>query len=395
MKIRLKELKIMPFVFCCLAVFQASVSYNVFPFLQPVSYLSLAGCLLGFLTMTAISIKQPNFTRFELLIVLFYILLLVFSFIQATDIKNCFYYAINVWLVLLLFNYYNHQLPLLLKSIAFAFSAAIYANCMLMVLFPDWMFAAEDVFDSFLLGGNYNQMGCRLFTGILCNVVCIGYSRKWLINSIILIIISILTLAFVGSMTSLSAIILFSILCLIPFIRVKKLIVLGYFLFLLLFHFFVVFSGEGLHNNKLAVYIIEDVLNKDVTFTYRTDMWESALKVIGESPIYGYGFVDKDWYLGKMSSFAIGPHNTVLGILIYGGITLLLLILSISALAILRMQNHSDKIGMTLLIGLMTLLLMQTFELFPLFFFFLIITLIYYYPRIQESYNKTTEPANS
>lgn len=390
MQISLKDLKVLPATFCCFMIAHTTVSFNVFPFLQPLSYLALGGCILGFLIMLGFYLRRPYSTRFGLIIISFYLLLIAFSFISSTDIKTAVYRAIAVWLALLLFNYYSHQISLLMKALAVSFSAAIYASLLLMIIFPDWMFAADDAFDSFLLGGNYNQMGCRLITGIICNILCIGYGKKWLINSIAVIIVAIITLAIVGSMTSLSAIIIFSLICLIPGIQPKKYIITGYFIFLLLFHFFVVFNGESLHNNEFAVYIVEDVLEKDITFTNRTGMWDAALRVIGKSPFIGYGLVDKDWYLGNMSSFAIGPHNFVLGILIYGGFILLGLIISASILALYRIQGHIDKLGTTLLLGLVSLLLMQTFELFPLFFFFMFIIMIYYYPEIKRSYVSET-----
>lgn len=66
----------------------------------------------------------------------------------------------------------------------------------------------------------------------------------------------------------------------------------------------------------MAVYIIEDVLGKDITFTNRTQLWDAAGKKFVESPILGYGFVDKEWYLANMESFAIGPHNFIYSILL-------------------------------------------------------------------------------
>ena len=68
----------------------------------------------------------------------------------------------------------------------------------------------------------------------------------------------------------------------------------------ILFQILVCFNGKGIENNKFMVWFIEDVLGKDITFTNRTQLWDAALRVIVDSPIWGYGFPDKIWYLSKM-----------------------------------------------------------------------------------------------
>ena len=252
-----------------LLIIQTSVSFSVFGFLLPVSYAVLLLTIMNFFIMLAIYLREPRMSYFGLAVTLYYFLLITFTFINGTDLQNAVFRAMEVWLLLLLFNYYKHQSGLLLKTIAAAYSVCIYVNLAVMIIFPNWMFAAENAYDSFLLGGNYNSMGCRFLCGIITSMLCINYSRKWLVNTIVISIVSIVTLTIVGSMTSLSSIILFLALSLIPFVKVQKAVLLGFFVSYVLFQVFVVFSGESLHQNELAVYFIEDVLGKDMTFTNR------------------------------------------------------------------------------------------------------------------------------
>ena len=200
---------------------------------------------------------------------------------------------------------------------------------------------------------------------------------------VVLSIVSIATLAFVGSMTSLSCILLYIVFCMIPSEKLQKLGSIAFFVFYLLFQCFVVFSGEGLHNNSLAVYIIEDVLGKDITFTNRTRLWDAAGSKFAESPIIGYGWVDTEWYTSEMDSFAIGPHNYIYSVLITGGVTLLSLLIIAIGLVFRRISTKFDKHANILLMGLFTLLFMMLMEVYPFFFLFILLYTLYYYPTMK------------
>lgn len=373
---------------CFLLIVQTAVSFSVFGFLLPVSYLSLCLTIMNFFIMLAIFMKRPMMTHFGLAVTIYYFLLITFTFINGTDLQNAVFRAMEVWLLLLLFNYYKEQSGLLLRTIAAAYSLCAYVNLAVMIAFPDWMFAAEDARDSFLLGGNYNSMGCRFLCGIVTSMLCINYGKKWLINTIVLSIISLSTLGIVGSMTSLSSIILFIVLALIPSVKLQKIVLVGFFVSYVLFQVFVVFSGESLHENALAVYLIEDVLGKDMTFTNRTGMWDAAARMVAESPIIGYGLVDRDWYLSRMSTFAIGPHNYIYAVLIYGGIVLLSCFIWLLTSSVKRIFSYIDRSSLTLLLGTTTLLFMMLMEVYPDFFLMLLLTLVFYYPELKASWSR-------
>lgn len=133
----------------------------------------------------------------------------------------------------------------------------------------------------------------------------------------------------------------------------------------------------------MAVYIIEDVLGKDITFTNRTQLWDAAGKKFVESPILGYGFVDKEWYLANMESSAIGPHNFIYSILLNGGLTLIAILLLSIVVMFRRLMGHIDKTATIVLMGTCVFLFMSTMEVFPFFFFFGLIYTLYYYPFIN------------
>lgn len=368
----------------CIVV-QASVTFNIFGFLQPLSYLALFLSLLFFLVTALLFCRKPQMTLFDFACTIFFMLMIAFTIINGSDVKNCIYRSLEVLLLVLLFNYFRSNLKPIILSMGITFSLLVYANIALMLMFPDWIFMTEE-WDSYLLGGNYNSIGIRLITAIIVNYVCMRYYRKWILNFILLIVVSIATLILVGSMTAATGVIVFAVTCLIPTKRLQKVALYIFFSFYLLFQVGVCFEGEGLHNNELAVYIIEDVLGKDLTFTNRTILWDAAARVFWQSPVIGYGYVDSDWYNTHMASFAIGPHNYIYGILLNGGIILILVFISIVALAFRRIWPYFDRTGGALLLGLTTVLFMQTMEVYPYFFNFLILLLIYYYPELKTTW---------
>ena len=385
MSIDLKNLKLVPFTILACVIMQVVVSFNVFGFLLPLSIVVWTVCLLSFIVVLYLYAREGKMSNYGMLWVSYlFLILLSTTLLNGTSLKLLSRIIVDCTLFMMLVSYYQHNIVYLIKCCNIVFSGIIYLNLALMIMFPNWMFAAENVFDSFLLGGNYNQMGGRLLCGIITSVLCIKFDKRWVINTIGLIVVSLITLAIVGSMTALSGIIIFTLFCLVPFARLQRIGLLSFFIFYLFFQIFVCFNGEGLHNNELARYIIIDVLGKDITFTYRTTLWELASRLFADSPIIGYGCVDRDWYVNHMTSFAIGPHTFIWGQLINGGVLLLSLLICIFIVAIRRILTCFDRMACVLTFGLCTLLFMMLMEVYPLFLVLYLLTFIYYYPLIVE-----------
>ncbi len=393
MQIRLDRLPWLQVLASSCIVVQASVTFNIFGFLQPVSYLVLFMTLLFFLVMVLLFCRTPKMSLFDFACTMFFTLLLSFTIVNGTDIKDCIYICAGVLLTILMFNYFRNNLKLIILSMGITFSLLAYANIALMLMFPDWIFMTDE-WDSYLLGGNYNSIGIRLITAIIVNYVCVRYYRKWILNLILLIIISIGTLILVGSMTATTGVILFTLTCFIPSVRLQKIAFITFFIFYVLFQIGVCFQGEGLQDNPLAVYFIQDILGKNLTFTNRTVLWDAAARMFWQSPVIGYGFVDTDWYNAHMASFAIGPHNYIYSILLNGGIILILVFISIVALAFRRIWPNLDRTGGALLLGFTTVLFMETMEVYPHFFNFLLLALIFYYPELKTTWETENPQEN-
>lgn len=386
MKIDIKVLAFIPACILALVLTRVVVTFNVFLFLQPVSLLVWGGSLLSWGVMSVLYVRQSEMSANGALWLLYLVTMGTSTFLGGTSLKQFLYIFIDCTLFLMLMFYYKHNLKVLLLSCNLFFSCAIYINLLLMLLFPNWMFAAEDAFDSFLLGGNYNQMGCRLLCGIVTSLLCTKLNRLWFINAVVVIVTSVVTLTIVGSMTALSGLIIFLLLCLIPSFRLQKTALVTFFIFYFFFQIFVCFNGEGLHNSELANYIIVDLLGKDITFTNRTMMWDLGLREFMKSPLIGYGCVDNDWYVAHMTSFAIGPHNFIIGQLLNGGIVLITILIVILGVTFRHLQNRFDRYACCLCVGLVTLLFMMLMEIYPIFFVLYLLTWMSYYPQLCDTF---------
>ena len=388
MKLCFRQLYILQIWMVFLLIIHIVVSFNVFGFLQPISYIVWGCCCLHFLLMFFFYIRETQITYFGLTTLFYCSLLIIFTLLNGTDIKSAIYITIEISLFIMIMSYYRNDLGTLLKTCAITFSLIIYFNLGLMVFFPDWMFSSEDTFDSFLLGGNYNQMGGRMICGIITNVLCLRFNKKWIVNVVFLLIASIVSLILVGSMTALSGIIIFLIFCIIPSLKLKKIGLIVFFTFYVFFQIFVCFNSESLHNNDVAVYIVEDILGKDISFTNRTQLWHSASVKFSESPIIGWGVVDSDWYLTQMDSFAIGPHNFIYSILVTGGITLFIIFIGLCLLCYRRIVPFNNNTSILLLVGIVTFLFMMLMEVYPFFFLIYLLAFVYYFPDLEDMWKQ-------
>jgi len=70
---------------------------------------------------------------------------------------------------------------------------------------------------------------------------------------------------------------------------------------------------------NLFSYFIEGVLQKDLTFSNRTLIWDGALKMIQENFWVGYGWNLHNVYVPYKNLFLLGAHNHFLQILLAGG----------------------------------------------------------------------------
>ena len=394
-RVSLHDMTLLPFVMIFFVVLNVTISLSELK-MPVLSYGVLAVNIVSFLFMLALVAREKEMSRYGFLNFLYFFILIGLTVVNVNDIRNAIYNSIFIWFMLLTMRYYRHRMEMVLKCFTIAFTVCVWINLVHLVTHPLlWLVDDYKGATGYLFGNNYNQMGCRMMAALASNLLCLRYSRIWLVNMIVLAIVIVASLAMVGSMTSLSMILVFLVCCLLPTSKLRLTAICGLFAVFLLFQIFVVFNGRGLENNELAVYIVEDVLKKDLTFTYRTHMWESALKIIEESPIWGWGFADADWFKANMTAFAIGPHNFILSILIHGGVILLSIYIMVCSKVFKTIHPYLKIKNMQLLLlAVACLWVMSLFEMYPYTIMFYVLALLYYSHYVYDDTDKrnlTTE----
>ena len=389
MQIDLKSQKWLAVWLMSVLVFQTVVGFANFPPLAFITVILRYISILNFVLVTYLFVRQAEVSVMDILAIVYLVLFVVSTLLSGTNISGAIHRCTEILTLTMTFSYYRHYMPLLLKTLAITFSICVYLNGLAMILFPTWMLVVENEFYSFLLGGNYNQMGGRMLPAIMFNLLCIPYSRKWISNTAVLSIVTIVTLAFVGSMTSLTSIVLMLLCCSIPSKRLLKMVLAGLITFVLLFQCLIVFSGESLHDNRLMVYLVEEVLQKDLTFTYRTYLWDSAGKAFLQSPLLGYGNVDTDWYYVHVNAGAIGPHNFIYNVLLQGGVTLLSVLMVIIYTCVRPIINEASRPALLVVIGTVILFIMMLMEVYPFLLLFMLLVIMFYFPYLYPTEHPT------
>ena len=389
MKIDIKSMYVVPMVMMIVFAIHTSISFNAIES-SLASYLSLAITIMSFVLALTLIIRASNISRLSLFAAFFLFLVEAVSLAIGVEWKDWIYTIVDVALLMFLFHYYSGNLHPLLTGAVIGFSLCIYAQLFQCITNPDmWLIVDEKTNVGYLLGGNYNSIGCRVLVALLTGILSLKISKWWWINLVPLIASGVTILFMVQSMTSVTCILLMILLCLLPSRNLQRLACFSILVIVVLFEVFVCFQGKGFENNDLARWFLIDILGKDMTFTNRTNMWDAALRVIGESPIWGYGNVNEKWFFSNMSSQAIGSHNFILGILINGGIIGLGLYLYIFYLALRKLIAYKDYYSNVIFIGIASLSIMMLMEYYPVQFPFYLFTLAYYYEQITEA---TTKP---
>ena len=126
------------------------------------------------------------------------------------------------------------------------------------------------------------------------------------------------------------------------------------------------------------------MLHKSITFTGRTDIWDIALKLIKNSPIFGYGV-----YEGHGLIFVRGQyyyaHNAVLEVLLQGGAVSLFFYAAIFASAAVSLYKYrKQKPAQILSFGIFTVLTMMLMEAYSTIWIFSLPVIACYIPYIAE-----------
>lgn len=357
--------------------------------------------ILGILILPKIQ-QVIKFDKFNLLVIGWWIFYVINTFLHPSDVGiTPVFTLMNVMIFLLLgTKYWTQDMRSSLKGLVYIFSALVYINAILLILYPEGLWEDPNWVDrgnpTRYLFGNQNQTGFVCFLAIATQCIYTFAYKKGYFNLILLTIISLVSVLFLGSMTSAIGIFLMMayMLCNRLFKYPKGWLIAFAVIYTLTFTF-IVWYGNDIEQIKWATAFIEDTLSKDTTFSKRTVIWANAVDWIKESPLVGYGIQNAEWNDNHLEGS--GAHNLLVMLLLNGGFVFCLSFLYIVIYAVREALTVHSKATTAAVMSLCVLLVMAFFETYSIIYFFLYLQIIYYsasIPKQIEECEQTVLPSN-
>ena len=357
--------------------------------------------VLGILVLPKIQ-QVIKFDKFNLMVIGWWIFYVVNTFLHPSDVGiTPVFTLMNVMIFLLLgAKYWTQDMRSSLKGLVYIFSALVYINAVLLILYPEGLWEDPNWVDrgnpTRYLFGNQNQTGFVCFLAIATQCIYTFAYKKGYFNLILLTIISLASVLFLGSMTSAIGIFLMMayMLCNRLFKYPKGWLIAFAVIYTLTFTF-IVWYGNDIEQIKWATAFIEDTLSKDTTFSKRTVIWANAVDWIKESPLVGYGIQNAEWNDDHLEGS--GAHNLLVMLLLNGGFVFCLSFLYIVIYAVREALTVHSKAATAAVMSLCVLLVMAFFETYSIIYFFLYLQIIYYsasIPKQIEEFYQTVLPSN-
>lgn len=138
---------------------------------------------------------------------------------------------------------------------------------------------------------------------------------------------------------------------------------------------------------------ILNVLHKDLTFSHRTIIWDTAIETISKRWLFGYGMqdtvnifsVNHDYTGGQNDVWtAISAHNEILQLLYYGGTILVIIFIAIYFVC-LKNKNSNNKHFYLFFLGVLAILITWLSEVPGEYAMFFMLSMCYYSKRSVDN----------
>ena len=243
MQVRLRELNFFPAVLMLIFALQSTLNFNAIE-RQDLSYILLALTLVATLFSIYLIVRSRKLSKMDMYIIFFLMIVAFSSLVHGTDIKSWVYMSLSVILLRATFFYYQDHLRPLIIGLTIGFNIGVYVQLYQLVTQPSmWMIEETKDVVGYILGGNYNTIGVGLLIALVFNFLCLQISKFFYVLVIPTAIVCIAMPIMVGSMTSATSIILFILVCLIPVMRIRRIVMGSITLSTILFQILVCFNG--------------------------------------------------------------------------------------------------------------------------------------------------------
>lgn len=319
-----------------------------------------------------IYVRRFYFTKLEYLLLLYAVFLGSVSLLYSEQKTIFLFQFINITTLLIFFKFFDFRD--ILRCAIIILSSFVYLNFFLTLMSPSAHFYVEGK-AAFILGRNYNSMGPVLLLAIITNAFYFYHTNRMLLNLLLISVVSFVTVVLMGSMTSAVGIGLMLFFIAFSKLGISRLALKIFFIFVLLFNFILIYMQMEL-DNSYAIWFVEDILGKDMTFTDRARVWFEAVELISESLWFGYGIQPPDWFDYHFN--VLTAHNFILTMLLKGGFVLLCIFVGIIVVCVRTANKFVTPANTLLQFGCCSFLLMMTMESYSMMFVFYYLFLNYF-----------------
>ena len=267
----------------------------------------------------------------------------------------------------------------LLDGASFTLGLFVLINFATVLLFPQGMYEFNTFTQNYFLGYRNNSI-MLFFPAIIFSIVrSLRTYNKLTLSSFVITAVSFATVILAFSATSVIGMTVFTLFLLLALInKMPNFLNIVTYLAINIAYFFGVII---LRLQEAFAFIIVDMLGRDLTFTGRTKIWDSALAAFAKSPVFGVGEIEN-----QASRDLIGAthaHNYYLDLLYKSGLPGFLIffaILIICGVALYR-NRKNGKIPFIVSGAICAFMIMlQSEAYYNIYYFFSILTLAAFIP---------------
>ena len=319
---------------------------------------------------------------------LFFTILTIATIRVGLDFESLLLYSSRAIGIVVLYYYVSHKNYLLFwKGASDYFFLMGLLNTILTILYPGGLLfdvTANGKNKGYYLLGNTSQVIPFYIISIAIAIMYYRQTGEKKSRPGFIYLQALICDLIYGSMTSLVMLFIFLLLHLIlqnnkPTIKKGKKLAFLAIVFVFLWYYALLV----LNVQVLFRLIIEKVLHKDVTLSTRVVIWNRAFQLIKKSLLLGYGASTRRLIVFGSRSF--DAHNTVLQIMLMGGILLLASYIWIIVIAFKNWTKCKSQMKMTGLVLFIAFAIGASAEMYVFTYIFLIPLIIYLIGEKQDN----------
>lgn len=309
--------------------------------------------------------KRVRVGLYETVWVLIAFWIVLTTILHGADVSSALRLASKIMLPLLFFSAFQDDFRFVLRVVYVALGILVVANLITIIAYPNGMYVTgvtNLAYENWLLGfkNKHIVFYLPLMLAIFALIEADGVS--W--DKITVLCSIVLASLLAGSSTAIVCMALLVVLAFIPFFReryhlfnARTYLVVGLALFLLVV----------LLRVQDGISAVVGLLGKDMTFSGRTLIWDTALQQISSALFTGHGYLSLDLRHMLYTSFSVmSAHDQLLEYAFVGGCALVALYLMASIILANRLQRAASmrvvQFAAAIYFGMLVVMLTEVYE---------------------------------